>query len=109
MLGEYQPQVNQYAQDINCVEYIACINNNHNPSVDRDGLNSLQSSGSSSSSSGNFPENKPHIYEAPTQVAKSFWPVREEVPTQPPVQVANELLHAFSQVCSRFLSFCVEG
>ena len=89
-LEESQLEANQYAQDINYMEYLTCINNNRNPYIDRSGLNFPQSPDSSSSSSGNFPENEPHSYEAPTQVAESMQPASEEVPTQPSTQVANE-------------------
>ena len=72
------------------MEYLTCINNNRNPYIDRSGLNFPQSPDSSSSSSGNFPENEPHSYEAPTQVAESMQTASEEVPTQPSTQVTNE-------------------
>ena len=84
-----QPQTSDYPQDTNYMEYLTCINNNRNPYIDRSGLNFPQSPDSSSSSSGNFPENEPHPYEEPTQVAESTQP-SEEVPTQPSTQVANE-------------------
>jgi len=87
---ESQPQTTEYPQDNNYMEYLTCINNNRNPYIDRSGLNFPQSPDSSSSSSGNFPENEPHPHEEPTQVAESTQPELEEVPTQPSTQVANE-------------------
>ncbi|KAF9648083.1 hypothetical protein BDM02DRAFT_3116022 [Thelephora ganbajun] len=87
---ESQPQTTEYTQDTNYMEYLTCINNNRNPYIDRSGANFPQSPDSSSSSSGNFPENEPHSYEEPTQVAESTQPVPEEVPTQPSTQVVNE-------------------
>jgi len=87
---ESQPQTTEYPQDTNYMEYLTCISNNRNPYIDRSGLNFPQSPDSSSSSSGNFPENESHPYEEPTQVAESTQPASEEVPTQPSTQVANE-------------------
>ena len=87
---EPQSEPTEYPQDTNYMEYLTCINNNRNPYIDRSGLNFPQSPDSSSSSSGNFPENEPHPYEEPTQVAESTQPAPEEVPTQPSTQVANE-------------------
>ena len=75
------------------MEYIACIsNNNRNPCIDRSGLNFLLSPDLSSSSSGKFPENEPHSYEAPTEVVEFVQLASEEIPTQPPTQVANEVV-----------------
>ena len=73
------------------MDYTASINNNHNHSIDHNGLNFPQSLGSSSSSSGNFPENEPHSYGTPAQVVETVQPASEEDPTRPPTQVANEL------------------
>jgi hypothetical protein len=87
---ESQSQTTEYPQDTNYMEYLTCINNNRNPYIDRSGLNFPQSPDSSSSSSGNFPENESHPYEEPTQVFGSTQPVSEEAPTQPSTQVANE-------------------
>jgi len=87
---ESQSQPTEYPQDTNYMEYLTCINNNRDPYIDRSGLNFPQSPDSSSSSSGNFPENEPHPYEEPTQVAESTQPAPEEVPTQPSTQIANE-------------------
>lgn len=87
---ESQPQPAEYPQDTNYMEYLTCISNNRNPYIDRSGLNFPQSPDSSSSSSGNFPENEPHPNEEPTQVAESTQPASEEIPTQPSTQVANE-------------------
>ena len=87
---ESQPQPTEYPQDTNYMEYLTCINNNRNPYIDRSGLNFPQSPDSSSSSSGNFPENESHPYEEPTQVAESTQPASEEIPTQPSTQVVNE-------------------
>ena len=89
---ESQPRANQYAaQYINYMDYTATVNNNHNPSINHDGLNFPQSTDSSSRSSGNFPENEPHSHGTPTQVAETVQPASEEGPTRPPTQVANEL------------------
>jgi len=87
---ESQTQPAGYPQDTNYMEYLTCISNNRNPYIDRSGLNFPQSPDSSSSSSGNFPDNEPRPYEEPTQVAESTQPASEEVPTQPSTQVANE-------------------
>lgn len=87
---ESQPEIMEYPQDSNYMEYLTCINNNRNPYIDRSGLNFPQSPDSSSSSSGNFPENEPHSYEEPTQVAGSTQEASDLVPTQPSTQVARE-------------------
>lgn len=87
---ESQPHTTEYPQDTNYMEYLTCINNNRNPYIDRSGLNFPQSPDSSSSSSGNFPENESRPYEEPTQVSESTQPVSDEEPTQPSTQVANE-------------------
>jgi hypothetical protein len=87
---ESQPQSTECPQDTNYMEYLTCISNNRNPYIDRSGLNFPQSPDSSSSSSGNFPENEPRPYEEPTQVAESTQPASEEIPTQPSTQVVNE-------------------
>ena len=87
---ESQPQPAEYPQDTNYMEYLTCISNNRNPYIDRSGLNFPQSPDSSSSSSGNFPENESRPYEEPTQVSESTQPVSDEEPTQPSTQVANE-------------------
>lgn len=89
-LEESQSQSTEYPQDINYTEYLACINNNRNPYIDRSGLNFPHSPDSSSSSSENFPENETRPYEEPTQVSESTQPVSDEEPTQPSTQVANE-------------------
>jgi len=85
---ESQPQPTEYPQDY--MEYLTCINNNRNPYIDRSGLNFPQSPDSSSSSSGNFPENGSHPDEEPTQISESTQPGSDEAPTQPSTQVAAE-------------------
>ena len=90
VLEESRLQANRYVQNISYIEHITCINNDSNPRIDCSGLNFLQSPDSPSSSSGNFPENEPHSYEAPAQVAGFVQSASEEVPIQPPTQVANE-------------------
>ena len=85
---ESQPQPTEYPQDY--MEYLTCINNNRNPYIDRSGLNFPQSPASSSSSSGNFPENESRPDEEPTQISESTQPGSDEAPTQPSTQVAAE-------------------
>lgn len=87
---ESQPEAAEYTHDTDYMEYLTCINNNRNPYIDRSGVNFPQSPDSSSSSSGNFPENEPHSYEEPTQVVESTQPASDLVPTQPSTQVEQE-------------------
>ena len=87
---ESQPVTTEYPQDTNYMEYLTCINNNRNPYIDRSGVSFPQSPDSSSSSSGNFPENEPHAYEEPTQVVGSTQSASDLVPTQPSTQVTRE-------------------
>ena len=87
---ESQLGMTQYAQETNYNDYLASVNNNRDPYIDRSGLNFPQSPDSSSSSSGNFPENESRPYEEPTQAAGSTQPESELVPTQPSTQVALE-------------------
>ena len=82
------PAPTEHPQDY--MEYLTCINNNRNPYIDRSGLNFPQSPDSSSSSSGNFPENEIHHDEEPTQISESTQPGSDEAPTQPSTQVARE-------------------
>ena len=79
-----QSQTTEYPQDTDYMEYLASLNNNRNPYIDRSGLNFPQSPDSSSSSSGNLPGNESHSYEEPTQL--STQPASDEVPTQPSTQ-----------------------
>ena len=88
--GESQPETTEYQQDTNYMEYLSCISNNRNPYIDRSGVNFPQSPDSSSSSSGNFPENQSHPHEEPTQVDESTQSESDVVPTQPSTQVARE-------------------
>jgi hypothetical protein len=83
------PVTAEYPQDTNYMEYLTCISNNRNPYIDRSGVSFPQSPDSSSSSSGNFPENEPRSYEEPTQVIGSTQPALELVPTQPSTQVTR--------------------
>ena len=85
---ESQPLTTEYPQEY--MEYITCVNHNRNPYIDRSGLNFPQSPDSSSSSSGNFPENGSHPDEEPTHVSESSQPGSDEAPTQPSTQVAAE-------------------
>ena len=87
---ESQSETTEYPQDTDYMEYLTCINNNRNPYIDRSGVNFPQSPDSSSSSSGNFPENEARPYEELTQVAESTQPMSDLVPTQPSTQVAEE-------------------
>ena len=86
--GESQLGTTEYQQDY--MEYLSCISNNRNPYIDRSGVNFPQSPDSSSSSSGNFPENQSHPHEEPTQVDESTQSESDVVPTQPSTQVARE-------------------
>lgn len=87
---ESQLGTTEHPQDTNYMEYLTCINNNRNPYIDRSGVNFPQSPDSSSSSSGNFPENESHSYEEPTQLVGSTQPASDLVPTQPSTQVVME-------------------
>lgn len=85
---ESQPQATEYPQEY--MEYLTCAGGNRIPYIDRSGLNFPQSPGSSSSSSGNFPENETRPDEEPTQISESTQPGSDEAPTQPSTQVAAE-------------------
>lgn len=87
---ESQPETTEYPQNTNYMEYLTCINNNRDPYIDRSGVNFPQSPDSSSSSSGNLPENEPRPYEEPTQVVGSTQAGSDLVPTQPSTQVDRE-------------------
>ena len=87
---QLQPMTTQFPQDTNYMEYLTCINNNRNPYIDRSGVSFPQSPDSSSSSSGNFPENERHSYDEPTQVIGSTQSASDLVPTQPSTQVTRE-------------------
>lgn len=87
---ESQLETTDCLQDTDYMEYLTCISNNRNPYIDRSGVSFPQSPDSSSSSSGNFPENGPHSYEEPTQAVGSTQPALDLMPTQPSTQVAGE-------------------